>query len=283
MRPMSSTIQGLKTMQNRTVRIVTHAFALLALVAGSHVFAQAREEAKLIVATEVLDELRGQRDNVIPEKLLQRAYGIAVIPEVVKAAFVLGGRWGNGVLVTRDKQGRFSNPVFITRAGGSVGWQIGAQSTDIVLVFANKRGIEGIADGKLTLGAGASVAAGPVGRAGEAAAGVNAEVYSYSRNRGLFAGLALDGTAIAIDNGANGNFYGKRGVTATEIMDGTVTSTKEGARRFLASVAASTGEVASTAPVAPAPAGAAPTPAPAAGARTFPMEDPKPGSQPPSQ
>ena len=96
---------------------------------------------------------------------MQRAYGVAVIPEVIKGAFVFGGRYGNGVLTVRDAaSGRFSNPIFITLAGGSVGWQIGATSTDVVLVFVTPRSVENFARGKFTLGADASVAAGPVGR-----------------------------------------------------------------------------------------------------------------------
>jgi lipid-binding SYLF domain-containing protein len=245
--------------------------------------AQAREEAKLLVATEVLDELRGQRDQVIPERLLQRAYAVAVIPDVIKAAFIVGGRRGSGVMVVRDSRGRFSNPVFVNLTGGSVGWQAGAQSTDIVLVFTTRRGVEGIADGKLTLGAGASVAAGPVGRQADAAAGVNAEVFSYSRNRGLFAGVALDGTALTMDNRANASFYAKRGVLASEIMAGNVTKNSENVRRFLAAIAASTGEsAAASVPAQPGTAPAQPNQAPQQpqGVQTFPVEDPSPGTEP---
>jgi lipid-binding SYLF domain-containing protein len=260
---------------------------LLAAAPFTEVHAQAREEARLLVATEVLDQLREQRDQVIPERLLQRAYGIAVIPDVTKVAFVVGGRRGSGVMVVRDSKGRFTNPVFINLTGGSVGWQIGAQSTDIVLVFTSQRGIEGIADGKLTLGAGASVAAGPVGRSGEAAAGVNAEVFSYSRNRGLFAGVALDGTALTMDNKANATFYGKRGVLASDIMAGNVTKNSENIRRFLRAIAASTGETAVSPANTDAGTGTPPpsgsqAPAPAGtGVRTYPMEDPAPGGEPP--
>ena len=262
--------------------------ALFAIATQRPAMAQAKEEAKLLVATEVLDQLRAQRDQAIPERLLQRAYGVAVIPSVRKVAFVLGGRGGRGVLTVRDSRGRFSSPVFVTLAGGSVGWQIGAQETDVVLVFTSRRGVEGIADGKLTLGAGASAAAGPVGRQAEAAAGVNAEVFSYSRARGLFAGVQLDGTSISIDNKANGRFYDKRGVLASDIMSGAVGSSSENSRRFLAALAASTGETAA-APAAPTPAAgsspsAAPGQAPAApaagGVKTFPMEDPAPGKEP---
>ncbi len=265
----------------------------LALAMNAPAMAQAREEAKLLVATQVLDELRGQRDQQIPERLLQRAYGVAVIPSVAKVAFVLGGRRGSGVLVVRDARGHFSNPIFVNLTGGSVGWQIGAQETDIVLVFTTRRGVEGIADGKLTLGAGASVAAGPVGRQAEAAAGVNAEVYSYSRARGLFAGVALDGTAITIDNKANRSFYGKSGVLPSEIMSGAVSSSSENSRRFLAALTSSTGDAAGntgSAPATPPAAGTAVPPAPQAGnaapasgsaeVKTFPMEDPAPGKEP---
>jgi len=263
---------------------------MLALAMNVPAMAQAREEAKLLVATQVLDELRAQRDQQIPERLLQRAYGVAVIPSVAKVAFILGGRRGSGVLVVRDSHGHFSNPLFVNLTGGSVGWQIGAQETDIVLVFTTRRGVEGIADGKLTLGAGASAAAGPVGRQAEVAAGVNAEVYSYSRARGLFAGVALDGTAITMDNKANRNFYGKSGVLPSEIMSGAVTSNSENVRRFLAALATSTGEgtQASARPAAPPAPGTAVPPPAAAGAstgassevKTFPMEDPAPGKEP---
>ncbi|MEO8314435.1 MAG: lipid-binding SYLF domain-containing protein [Pseudomonadota bacterium] len=263
---------------------------LLAMAAQGTAHADARNEAKLLVATEVLDELRGQRDQMIPENLLQRAYGVAVIPSVTKVAIILGGRRGSGVLVVRDSRGRFTNPVFINLTGISGGFQFGAQETDIVLVFTTQRGIEGIADGKLTLGAGASVAAGPVGRQAEAAAGTNAEVFAYSRSRGLFLGVALDGTAISIDDKSNRNFYGKKDVLPSEIMSGAVATESENARRFLAALARSTGESATGVTGAtPAAADTAAStkvtpvqgPAPAGDVRTFPMEDPAPGKEPP--
>ena len=114
--------------------------------------AAGREEARILTATQVLDELRASRDQFIPDRLLERAYGIAVVPDVAKVAFVAGGRRGKGVLVVRDKDGRFTSPVFITLTGGSFGWQAGVQESDIVLVFTTRAGIEGITDGKLTLG-----------------------------------------------------------------------------------------------------------------------------------
>jgi lipid-binding SYLF domain-containing protein len=274
-----------------TSRLVAAALLLLSCIAAPTSHAQAREESRLLVATEVLSELRGQRDDAIPDRLLQRAYGIAVIPDVTKVAFVLGGRRGNGLLVVRDASGKFNNPVFVSITGGGVGWQIGVQSTDIVLVFTTRRGVEGLAGGQLTLGAGASVAAGPIGRQGEAAAGLDAEVFSYSRNRGLFAVVSLDGTALSIDKGANARFYERSGVLASEIMSGAVTRDNPNLQSFMAEIARSTsGASASGAaptpaptknPAAAAPAPAVPAPAaPTGGARSFPAEDTRPGQEP---
>ncbi len=128
--------------------------------------AGAREEGRLLTATEVLEEVQAMPDQRLPDALLSRAYGIAVIPDVTKVAFIFGGRHGNGALVVRDKlTSSWSNPVLISLTGGSWGFQAGAQSSDIILVFTTKTGIEGIAGGKLALGADASVAAGPVGAA----------------------------------------------------------------------------------------------------------------------
>ena len=269
----------------------TSLFALLAAVilagATASVQAQARQQGRLLTAAEVLDELRGARDQAIPDRLLERAYGIAVIPDVTKVAWFLGGRRGHGVLVVRDKDGRFCDPVFVTLTGGSLGMQWGVQSTDIVLVFTTPKGIEGISGGKVTLGADASVAAGPVGRQASAGtdAAFKAEVYSYSRSRGAFIGIALDGGAMNIDDQANAAFYNKPGVIAADIMSGTVRSSDQSAQRFLAAVATSTGErrSASAAP-ASAPAAATTAPAhasaPASGAQSFPLSDPQPGSEP---
>jgi lipid-binding SYLF domain-containing protein len=285
-------------------RVALYALLMgLALAFNTTVHAQAREEGRLLMATEVLDEVRSQRDSAIPDRLLDRAYGIVVVPNVTKLAFIGGGRWGKGAMVVRDKDGQFTNPIFVTLAGASIGWQWGGSSTDIVLVFTTKAGIEGITGGKLTLGADAAVAAGPLGRTASAATDQNfaAEVYSYSRSRGLFAGVALDGTSISVDRKANGHFYKKRGISASEIINGTVTTNDDTARRFLAAVATSTSSdtqtasaagVSHTASAAPsstsdssesgsaAPVGPTAGPHAPTGAHTFPMEDPSPGAEP---
>jgi lipid-binding SYLF domain-containing protein len=288
------------------MRIRTTLFSALAGVAlavgatASH--AQAREEGRLLLASQVLEELRDARDQMIPDRLLERAYGIAVIPDMTKIAFFAGGRRGDGILVYRDKDGRFTNPIFITMTGGSFGWQWGVQKTDIVLVFTTKKGVEGISGGKVTLGADASVAAGPVGRESSASTDMSfkAEVYSYSRSRGAFAGLAIDGTVISIDDDENEAFYKKKGITATDIAAGTVTTNDDAARRFLTAVMTSTrGQQSASATPVPASASAAPNPSqpgapmgqPAVppqpsplsssgGAQTFPAEDAQPGREP---
>jgi len=264
---------------------------LLALLPAGLAVAQSREDARLITATQVLEQLRTAPDQNIPAWLLDRAYGVAVIPDVIKGAFIFGGRHGSGALAVRDSAGRFSNPVFISLTGGSWGLQIGAQSTDIVLVFASRRSVDNFARGDFTLGVGGSVAAGPLGRSGEAAAGITSEVYSYSRSRGLFAGVQLDGTALVFDRKANRNFYG-HDVTTDDILRGTVTTNSESARRFIAAIVAGMTPAAATdaagaktgtsAVATPAPAAApAPAPAPASeGAKSFPLADPKPGSEP---
>jgi lipid-binding SYLF domain-containing protein len=245
-----------------------------------------REEATLITATQVLEELAATPDQRVPDWLMQRAYGVAVVPEVIKGAFFFGGRYGNGVLTVRDAtSGHFSNPIFVRLGGGSFGAQIGATSTDVVLVFVTPRSVEDFARGKFTLGADVSVAAGPVGRQTEAAAGKAAEIYSYSRSRGLFAGVALDGTMIAFDRSGNHSFYGDDDVTTSMITHNKVTTHSEAARRFVAAVTATANADGST---APAPAAAAPppnVPAPAGPAasgdvHTFPMEDSHPGGEP---
>ena len=259
--------------------------ALAMLFSSVAVQAQGREEARLLTASQVLNDALGSPDQFVPSRLLERAYGIAVVPDVTKIAFFFGGRRGNGVLVARDPSGHFSDPVFVNLTGGSFGFQWGVQSTDVILVFTTKRSIDRIASGQLTLGADASVAAGPVGRAASAGTDptLSAEVYSYSRNRGLFIGIALDGSGLTIDNDADARFYDKGVVSAYDIINGTVRSNSDIAKRFLDSVARSTGAGETAPPPAPVNAPPPPAPAPASGgAQTFPMSDPKPGQEPQS-
>jgi lipid-binding SYLF domain-containing protein len=269
----------------RTLLSAIFLAAMLVSVAG----AGAREEGRLLTATEVLEDVRAMPDVRIPDTLLAHAYGIAVIPDVTKVAFIFGGRHGNGVLVVRDKlTDPWSNPCFVSLTGGSWGLQAGAQSSDIILVFTTKRGVEGVTGGKFTLGADASVATGPVGRQGSAGTDITfgAEIYTYARTRGLFGGIALDGSVISIDRSANASVYQKSGITAAQIFAGQSPPAPPTVGRFLASLAQVTGTRAqspSSSAEPPPPTGAPPPGAPppssvpqtAEPARTYPLDDTK--------
>jgi lipid-binding SYLF domain-containing protein len=196
------------------------AATLLAVLVTSPAAAATREEKRVADAADVVDQLSRIPEKAIPPSLLSRAYAVAVIPHVVRAAFGLGAHRGKGILVVRQDDNSWSNPAFITLTGGSVGWQVGADSTDVILVFKTRKGVDGIANGKLTLGANASVAAGPVGRHTSVATDIvfKAEVYSYSRSRGLFAGVALEGAGVTMDRKANARFYGAADMTPEKIF-----------------------------------------------------------------
>jgi len=178
------------------------------------------EEARALLAVDVLNEMQALPELRIPDTLLRRAQGIAIIPDMARGALLIGGRGGKGVLLVRNKDGQWSNPAFITVGGLSFGWQFGVQTVDVVLVFTTRESIEGVTGGKLTLGADASIAVGPLGRQASGATDTTfaSEVYAYSRAKGLFAGIALDGGVVAMDRKANARFYQKPGVLASEIL-----------------------------------------------------------------
>src|SRR5580765_974304 len=205
-------------------RLLAIAFALLTMTTLT---AQAGEEENKRAenAVRVLKEIMMAPDKSIPKDLLENAHAIAVIPDVIKAGFVVGGRHGDGLISVKTRDGTWSNPSFVSLTGGSVGFQAGVSSTDVVLVFRTQRGVDSIVHGKFTLGADASAAAGPVGRSATAStdAQLKAEIFSYSRARGLFAGAALDGSVISIDNDANAAVYGA-GVTPRRIFAGGVSN-----------------------------------------------------------
>ena len=186
------------------------------------VLAADKIDERMKTATEVLNDIMAIPEDLIPPSLLNNAHGIAVIPGVIKAGFILGGRWGRGVLAVRSEGGSWSNPAFVTLTGGSIGWQIGVQSTDIILVFKSSKNIESLMKGKFTLGADASVAVGPVGRHTEAGTDIKlqSEIYSYSRSRGLFAGVALEGAALQFDYRAIESFYQSPGLTPRALFSG---------------------------------------------------------------
>lgn len=195
-------------------------FTLFVVLFTSTADAASREEKRVGDAADVLGQLLRIPEKTVPPALLSRAYAVAVVPNVYKAAFGFGARRGKGIIVVRQDDNSWSNPAFITLTGGSVGWQAGVQSTDIILVFKTRKGVDGIENGRLTLGADASVAAGPLGRQTGVATDIEfkAEVYSYSRNRGLFAGIALEGAGVTMDRKANAAFYGSSGMTPEKIF-----------------------------------------------------------------
>jgi lipid-binding SYLF domain-containing protein len=192
------------------------------VLSAAPLHAASKEAATIESASSVLTALTAIPLKGIPATLLRQAKGIAIVPGVVKAGFVVGGRFGRGVIVVRQADGTWSNPVFVTLTGGSVGAQAGIQSTDVVLVFEASPGLYRILNGKgkLTLGADAAVAAGPIGRQAEAATDsrLRAEIYSYSRSRGLFAGVSLEGAGLLLDAEANGTFYGTTDVGAGKVL-----------------------------------------------------------------
>jgi lipid-binding SYLF domain-containing protein len=180
------------------------------------------EVSEVTSSTQVMNEIMSIPEGGIPDTLLDEAQGIAIFPGLLKAGFILGARYGKGIVVLRNQDKSWSNPVFYRLMGGSIGFQIGAQSTDVILVFRTIRSMDAITGGKFTLGADASVAAGPVGRHAEAGTDVllRAEILSYSRSRGLFAGLSLEGAAIQVDYSATATFYNMPAVVPAQIFNG---------------------------------------------------------------
>ncbi len=206
----------------KSIGVFLPALVLSLLLPAASAMAKGDEAHRVQSAGQVLAKIMEIPEKAIPPALLTDARAIAIVPGVIKVGYVLGGQYGRGVLVVREENGSWSDPLFVTLVSGSVGWQIGAESTDFVLVFKSPRSIDGVLKGKFTLGADAAGAAGPVGRHAEAATDVQmkAEVYSYSRSRGLFAGVSLEGSSIQIDDRSDAAFYGKKGVTPAEIVAG---------------------------------------------------------------
>jgi SH3 domain-containing YSC84-like protein 1 len=166
-------------------------------------------QGRIDSAKVVLDQIMAAKDNTIPSGILRSATCVAVVPGMVKGAFLVGAQYGQGVVTCRTGHG-WSAPVFIRMAGGSFGLQIGGQATDLILVAVNDRGMQDLLKNKFKIGADASAAAGPVGRAGQADTDwkMNAELLSYSRAKGLFAGIDLDGTSVSQNSEDTELYYG---------------------------------------------------------------------------
>ena len=197
-------------------------FSILFILSLSFVAANATEQDKVDRSAVTIREFRHMPEKGIPSHILQRARGLAII-SVVKAGFIFSGKAGEGVVVARTGRG-WSGPSFIGTGGAGWGPQIGAEVTDFVIVLNSERAVRAFSKGgNVTLGADASVAAGPVGRAAEADVTPRAAIYTYSRTKGLFIGASLEGAVIGTRKGANEHYYG-RPVTAYDILNGRVAS-----------------------------------------------------------
>src|SRR5216683_2300202 len=194
-----------------------------------------KAEDRIKSAANVLDEIQSAPDQGMPEEVLGSAECVAVVPSMLKAGFIIGGRYGRGVASCRTPKG-WSDPAFFTIEGGSWGLQIGGQAVDLVMLIMNQKGMENLLNSKFKLGADASVAAGPVGRhaAADTDWTMRAQILSYSRARGVFAGLELSGSVIKVDRESTREFYGHVQPFSTTLQ---TVSSPQGSYPFLASLA----------------------------------------------
>src|SRR5262245_22846638 len=212
---------------NRFKLVVLLAVWLLLLARlAPQVMAQAatfEERARAQKAAKAFQEIMSAPDQSVPQEILDRAKCVAVFPSVKKGGFVFGGQFGKGLIsCRRDGGGSWGSPAFFAIGGGSFGLQIGGQAVDLVLVIMNKDGVENLLKDKFEIGAGAAVSAGPVGRNAAASTDVllKAQMLSYSRSRGLFAGLELKGAVITPDNDANKDVYGAKLSSRDILLEG---------------------------------------------------------------
>jgi lipid-binding SYLF domain-containing protein len=210
-------------MTARTVSVVASFMIGVACVAH----AQSDQADRIREAGVILGEIMAAPDKAIPSSVLDKAEAIAIFPSTIKGAFVVGAQRGKGIISVRDRtRGEWSSPAFLTITGGSIGFQIGGQAVDIVLVVMNRRGVEHLLQNQFQIGGEASATAGPVGRDATAATDIQlrAEILGYSRSRGLFAGVSLKGAAIRQDQDANESFYGQRFRTRDIALDAKATT-----------------------------------------------------------
>ena len=203
--------------------VLSAALVSVALVSAASQDPPDQEINRLKDAATVLSEIMGAPDKAIPANVLEKAEGIAVFPGLLKGGLGIGAQRGHGMLSVRDKKtGGWSNPAFLTITGGSFGAQIGLQAMDLILVINNQRGLEQLVKNQFKIGADAGVAAGPVGRDASASTDIQlrAQILSYSRARGLFAGVTINGSTINQDRDANERFYGIGYRTGQIVFDG---------------------------------------------------------------
>lgn len=204
------------------------------------VFADQRSEEIIANATQLLSETMTKPLSRVPQSMIENACGVAIIPNVIKGSFIVGARHGKGVLFVKEPNGVWHAPVFVSLTGGNIGWQVGVQSSDIILVFRTQRCIQGILNGKLTLGADVAAAAGPIGREGAIGTDgkLQAEVFTYSRSRGLFAGVSIDGSVLQVDRLSTGAYYQITTTNQTPTIPAPAQQLTEMVARYAASIAA---------------------------------------------
>lgn len=194
------------------------ALSLVIILTSASTIKGDKQTEKLHSAANVLKDF-GQMKEKIPHDLISQYEGIVIIPKLINAGIGIGGKRGKGVAIVKLDDGKWSDPVFITMTGGSIGPQIGVQSVDLILVFRHKGVLAKVENGDFTIGGDISAAAGPVGRTSSANTDykLEAEVYSYSRSRGLFVGISINGSSLSIDKDANHSYYGK-GISSQDIF-----------------------------------------------------------------
>ncbi|MBS1524985.1 MAG: lipid-binding SYLF domain-containing protein [Bacteroidetes bacterium] len=210
----------------KTLRLLAVPFFITLFLVFTSATDGGRETEKLHDAANVLKEFDKMKES-IPHDLISEYQGIVIIPNMINAGLGIGGKRGKGVAIVKLDDGSWSDPVFVTLTGGSIGPQIGVQAVDLVMVFRHKGALTRVKNGDVTIGGDISAAAGPVGRTTSANTDYEfkAEVYSYSRSRGLFAGISLNGTSLSIDKAANRSYYGDD-MTAHDIFNDSKSTTK---------------------------------------------------------
>lgn len=248
---------------NQYLRSLLLVCLALALGAGP-VPAQTREAATMEESLAVLDAFTAITKREIPTALLRNAQGIVIVPNVFKAGFIVGGRHGRGVLLVREPDGSWGRPTFLALSGGGIGFQAGVQSTDVVLVFKTRSSLDRIQSNKITLGADVAIAAGPIGRQAEAAtdAQLKAEIYSYSRSRGLFVGVSLEGAGLTMDFMETQAYYRQEPSSWTDPRTGKVVPVVPPSARLQMKLSQLTGPVDGTGVPEPPPVHLAPMPVP---------------------
>ncbi|MZH02688.1 MAG: lipid-binding SYLF domain-containing protein [Nitrospinae bacterium] len=213
---------------------------IITLIFSTSIWAQSpdgTDQRKLLRTGQlVLEEMQNSPDHNIPAGLMSRAKAIIVFPTMVKAGFFVGARYGKGFASVRAKDsGEWGAPAFLYTAGGSFGFQFGAEAVDLILLVMTQRGLEGLLNEKFTLGGDIAVAAGPVGRHAEASADVfmQGEIYSYSRSKGIFGGVSLKGTIITPDVDANQAYYGKPLTAENILLSNQIEEIPESAKQFI--------------------------------------------------